>query len=163
MINRRRGLLEQLETETTWLDRTQAGSSYNRNRRQAFDLAVADRMRNALRIDREPMSLRERYGMTLFGQDQPESGVSISASGGSEIIDVSGAGDTAVATFVLAMAAGLKIERAMRLANAASGVVVMESGTAVCSLSKLRSALPEAPRPEVVERPAVITPMGSTR
>jgi bifunctional ADP-heptose synthase (sugar kinase/adenylyltransferase) len=35
----------------------------------------------------------------------------------------------------------------MRLANAAAGVVVMEHGATVCTLSKLRSALPNAPQP----------------
>ena len=46
-----------------------------------------------------------------------------------------------------ALAAGLEGPRAMRLANTAAGVVVMEHGTAICSLSKLRSELPGAPQP----------------
>ena len=68
VIDRRRSLLAQLENQMRWLEKTSAGRSYGRNRQLAFELAQADRMRDALHIDREPMSLRERYGMTLFGQ-----------------------------------------------------------------------------------------------
>jgi D-beta-D-heptose 7-phosphate kinase/D-beta-D-heptose 1-phosphate adenosyltransferase len=85
-------------------------------------------------------------GMALFSREHPD-GVSVRAAGAEAVIDVSGAGDTAAAAFTLALAAGLEGPRAMRLANAAAGVVVMESGTAACSISKLRSALPLAPQP----------------
>ena len=51
------------------------------------------------------------------------------------------------AAFTLALAAGLQGPRAMRLANTAAGVVVMEPGTAICPLSRLRSELPGAPQP----------------
>jgi len=91
-------------------------------------------------------------GMALFSRDEPH-GVSIRAAGSESVVDVSGAGDTAASAFTLGLAAGLSGSRAMRLANAASGVVVMESGTAVCSLSKLRSALPNAPQPQAVPAP----------
>ncbi|MEM7310052.1 MAG: PfkB family carbohydrate kinase [Planctomycetota bacterium] len=87
-------------------------------------------------------------GMALFTPELRE-GVRVAASGPDEVIDVSGAGDTAAAAFTLGLSAGLDGPSAMRLANAASGVVVLETGAAVCSLSKLRSALPQAPRPEM--------------
>ena len=87
-------------------------------------------------------------GMALYSNEHPD-GVTIRAAGSESVIDVSGAGDTAAAAFTLALAAGLEGPRAMRLANAAAGVVVMEHGAAVCSLSKLRSALPQAPQPEL--------------
>lgn len=86
-------------------------------------------------------------GMSLFSEDLPPDGLWVEASGLGEVIDVSGAGDTAVSAFALGLAAGLEVDRAMRISNAASGVVVMESGTASCSLSKLRSCLPHAPIP----------------
>ncbi len=89
-------------------------------------------------------------GMALFTRERPQ-GVRVAASGPGEVVDVSGAGDTAAAAFTLALAAGLSGPHAMRLANAAAGVVVLETGTAVCPLSKLRSALPHAPRPEESE------------
>jgi D-glycero-beta-D-manno-heptose-7-phosphate kinase len=83
-------------------------------------------------------------GMSLF----PRGGEPLSvAACGSEAVDVSGAGDTAAAAFTLALAAGLDGARAMRLANAAAGVVVMEPGAAACTLDKLRSALATAPQP----------------
>jgi D-beta-D-heptose 7-phosphate kinase/D-beta-D-heptose 1-phosphate adenosyltransferase len=68
---------------------------------------------------------------------------------GSEAVDVSGAGDTAAAAFTLALAAGLDGASALRLANAAAGVVVMEPGAAACPLDRLRSALVQAPMPRV--------------
>ena len=49
----------------------------------------------------------------------------------------------------LALASGASGPEAMKLANAASGVVVQENGTAVCSPSRLRSALAQAPSPSV--------------
>ena len=52
-----------------------------------------------------------------------------------------------MAAFTLALAAGCSGPDAMRMANAAAGVVVMESGTGVCTASKLRAALPDAPVP----------------
>ena len=85
-------------------------------------------------------------GMALFSAAHPQ-GVSIRPAGSESVVDVSGAGDTAAAAFTLALAAGLEGPRAMRLANTASGVVVMEHGTAVCPLSRLRSELPMAPQP----------------
>lgn len=90
-------------------------------------------------------------GMSLFSKDLAPDGLWVEASGLGEVIDVSGAGDTAVSAFALGLAAGLEVDRAMRLSNAASGVVVMEGGTASCSLSKLRSCLPHAPRPTGIE------------
>jgi rfaE bifunctional protein kinase chain/domain len=86
-------------------------------------------------------------GMALFGAELPHGGLSVEASGSAEVVDVSGAGDTAAAAFTVALAAGVDGPSAMRLANAAAGVVVMENGTAVCSSSRLRAALAEAPEP----------------
>lgn len=91
---------------------------------------------------------RGNRGMTLFGSDLPESGVSVAASGPIDGVDPTGAGDTAAAVFLLGLAAGMSGPEAMRISNAASGVVVMENGTVPCSLSRLRSALVDAPVPE---------------
>ena len=94
-------------------------------------------------------------GMTLFTHELPE-GVTIRAAGETSVTDVSGAGDTATATYVLGLASGLEAARAMRLANAAAGVVVMEPGTVPCSLSRLRSALPNSPQPTQVAPPVPV-------
>jgi len=91
-------------------------------------------------------------GMALFGREVPAEGLAVPASGPDRVIDVSGAGDTAASTFTLALAAGVDGAGAMQLANAAAGIVVMESGTAVCSASRLRSALASAPRPDRFDR-----------
>lgn len=90
---------------------------------------------------------RGNRGMALFGEGLPEEGVAVEASGSGTVTDVSGAGDTAAAVFALALASGSSAPDAMRLANAASGVVVMENGAAVCTLGQLRSALPLCPVP----------------
>ncbi len=89
-------------------------------------------------------------GMTLFTGEHP-AGIGVPAAG-HEALDVSGAGDTAAAAFTLALASGAGAGAALRLANAASGVVVMEPGAAACSLDKLRSALPLSPQPVALER-----------
>lgn len=59
-----------------------------------------------------------------------------------EVFDVSGAGDTVIATLALAMAAGAPLDEAAMLANHAAGVVVAKFGTATVSADELRSALP---------------------
>ena len=58
-----------------------------------------------------------------------------------EVFDVSGAGDTVVATLAASLAAGASLPEAMALANAAAGVVVAKLGTATCSVSELGEAL----------------------
>lgn len=90
---------------------------------------------------------RGNKGMALFGEGCPPRGVLVEASGSGNVTDVTGAGDTAAAVFTLSLAAGCDGPRAMALANAASGVVVMEHGTAVCTPEQLRAALPLAPVP----------------
>lgn len=54
-----------------------------------------------------------------------------------EVFDVSGAGDTVVATFALARAAGAGLEDAVRIANRAAGVVVGKFGTATVTRAEL--------------------------
>ena len=58
-----------------------------------------------------------------------------------EVYDVSGAGDTVIATMGLCLAAGYDLPQAMHTANAAAGVVVAKLGTAVCSFDELKQAL----------------------
>ncbi|MEQ8735318.1 MAG: D-glycero-beta-D-manno-heptose-7-phosphate kinase [Rhodospirillaceae bacterium] len=58
-----------------------------------------------------------------------------------EVADVTGAGDTVVATLGVALAAGVNLLDASRLANAAAGLVVMRRGTAVVQTSEIASAL----------------------
>jgi D-beta-D-heptose 7-phosphate kinase/D-beta-D-heptose 1-phosphate adenosyltransferase len=58
-----------------------------------------------------------------------------------EVADVTGAGDTVIATLALALAAGATIGEAARLANEAAGIAVARFGPATVSVSELLKAL----------------------
>ena len=58
-----------------------------------------------------------------------------------EVFDVSGAGDTVVATLSLALTQGQEITEAMRIANVAAGIVVQKIGTATLSIEELNANL----------------------
>ena len=78
-------------------------------------------------------------GMALFVPNTPT--VHIPIFGSDEIADVTGAGDTVMATMTLALASGATFEGAARLANYAGGLVVMKRGTATVSAEELRRAV----------------------
>ena len=78
-------------------------------------------------------------GMALFVPGAAT--VHIPIHGSDEIADVTGAGDTVMATMTLALAAGATFEAAARLANYAGGIVVMKRGTATVSRNELRVAV----------------------
>ena len=78
-------------------------------------------------------------GMALFVPNTPT--VHIPIFGSDEIADVTGAGDTVMATMALALAAGTTFESAARLANYAGGIVVMKRGTATVSAEEIRRAV----------------------
>jgi bifunctional ADP-heptose synthase (sugar kinase/adenylyltransferase) len=61
--------------------------------------------------------------------------------GTDEVADVTGAGDTVIATFTLALAAGARPADAARLANYAGGIVVMKHATATVSADELLDAV----------------------
>jgi rfaE bifunctional protein kinase chain/domain len=82
---------------------------------------------------------RGSRGMALFIPDTPT--VHIPIYGSDEIADVTGAGDTVMATMTLALATGARFEAAARLANYAGGLVVMKRGTATVSADELRAAV----------------------
>jgi bifunctional ADP-heptose synthase (sugar kinase/adenylyltransferase) len=56
-------------------------------------------------------------------------------------VDVTGAGDTVIATFALALAVGASFADAARLANYAGGLVVMKRGTATVSQNELEHSI----------------------
>jgi bifunctional ADP-heptose synthase (sugar kinase/adenylyltransferase) len=56
-------------------------------------------------------------------------------------VDVTGAGDTVIATFSLALASGASFADAAHLANYAGGLVVMKRGTATISAEELEHAI----------------------
>lgn len=80
-------------------------------------------------------------GMTIFARNG--SSTHIPVTNISEVYDVTGAGDTVVATMMLALAAGTDYVSAARLANFAAGVVVRKPGTATTSPEELKAAIGE--------------------
>jgi rfaE bifunctional protein kinase chain/domain len=76
---------------------------------------------------------RSEEGMTLFDA-QGELHVSAQAR---EVFDVTGAGDTVIATLAALVASGLTLREAMPLANRAGGIVVGKFGTATVSFEEL--------------------------
>lgn len=82
---------------------------------------------------------RGSRGMALFEPGEPTLRVPI--FGSDEVADVTGAGDTVIATCALARAAGATFAEAARLANFAGGLVVMKRGTATISADELRAAV----------------------
>jgi len=82
---------------------------------------------------------RGRDGMALFVSG--EKPVHIPIFGTDEIADVTGAGDTVIAVFTLALAVGASFVEAARLSNYAGGIVVMKRGTATVSAEELRQAV----------------------
>ena len=78
-------------------------------------------------------------GMALFEKGRPPEHIGI--HGTDEVADVTGAGDTVIATFTLALAAGAAPAEAARLANYAGGIVVMKHATATVSADELLAAI----------------------
>lgn len=78
-------------------------------------------------------------GMVLFQENEPM--FELPAFNRSEVFDVTGAGDTVVATMTLAMVTGATMVEAMALGNLAAGIVVKKVGTAVTNQTELIEAL----------------------
>ncbi len=86
---------------------------------------------------------RSEKGMTLVQQDAPVFHLPTSAR---EVFDVTGAGDTVIATLASCLASGINLIDATCIANAAAGVVVGKLGTASINPNELQQALtPQAP------------------
>jgi rfaE bifunctional protein kinase chain/domain len=111
-------------------------------------IRIGDNLRILERAGRELLArTRGRFvlvtrgsrGMALFERDRPT--IHIPIFGSDQIADVTGAGDTVIATMTLALAAGATFYEAARLANYAGGLVVMKRGTATVSADELRAAI----------------------
>ncbi|HXU34057.1 MAG TPA: PfkB family carbohydrate kinase [Thermoanaerobaculia bacterium] len=87
---------------------------------------------------------RGSRGMSLF---DPEGAIHLPVHGTDQVADVTGAGDTVIGTFALALAAGATPLEAALLANYAGGIVVMKMGTATLSRDELARAVRSDPRP----------------
>jgi rfaE bifunctional protein kinase chain/domain len=128
---------------------------------QALGVRINDNARVLERAGREILKrtatqavliTRGGRGMALFVPGTPT--VHIPIHGSDEIADVTGAGDTVMATMTLALAAGGSFEAAARLANYAGGIVVMKRGTATASGDELRAAVAVPRRSADVKRSA---------
>ena len=87
---------------------------------------------------------RGNLGMSLFENDRT---THIPIFGNDEVADVTGAGDTVIATYATALAAGGSFRQSAWLANYCGGLVVMKQGTAVVSQLELRQALENSIEP----------------
>jgi D-glycero-beta-D-manno-heptose-7-phosphate kinase len=115
---------------------------------QLFGIRIGENTRLLERAGRELLRrtrsaavliTRGSRGMALFEPDTPT--VHIAIVGSDQIADVTGAGDTVIATMTLALAAGARFIEAAHLANYAGGLVVMKRGTATVSADELRHAI----------------------
>jgi rfaE bifunctional protein kinase chain/domain len=82
---------------------------------------------------------RGRDGLVVFSRRHKP--IDIPIVGSDQVADVTGAGDTVVATYSAALAAGASSEDAAHLANYAGGIVVMKRGTATVSAQELLHAV----------------------
>jgi D-beta-D-heptose 7-phosphate kinase/D-beta-D-heptose 1-phosphate adenosyltransferase len=111
--------------------------------RTAADLqAAGQRVLQLLRC-RAALITRGEHGMSLFEQGRRPLHVPTAAR---EVFDVTGAGDTVIATLALALAAGAPLPRAAVLANFAAGVVVAKLGTATASPAEVLAAVEQQAR-----------------
>jgi D-glycero-beta-D-manno-heptose-7-phosphate kinase len=115
---------------------------------QLLGIRIADNVKVLEKAGREILArthgravlvTRGSRGMALFERDRPTTHIPI--FGSDQIADVTGAGDTVIATMTLALAAGATFLEAARLANYAGGIVVMKRGTATVSADELRQAI----------------------
>jgi rfaE bifunctional protein kinase chain/domain len=115
---------------------------------QMLDVRIGDNIKALERAGRDLLKrtrmeavlvTRGSRGMALFENGRPT--IHISIFGSDEVADVTGAGDTVIATMTLAIAAGGSFYESARLANYAGGVVVMKRGTATVSPTELKEAI----------------------
>jgi len=120
------------ESEVEHMFETKIGDNVKALERAGRELLKRTRM-NAVLIT------RGSRGMAIFEPDRPT--VHVPIYGSDEVADVTGAGDTVIATMTLAIAAGASFYEAARLANYAAGLVVMKRGTATVTPHELRDAI----------------------
>ena len=105
-------------------------------------LAAGDQVRGEMNLD-SLLITRGKDGMVVFpNRHKP---VDIPIYGSDQVTDVTGAGDTVIATYTASLAAGASAEEAAQLANYAGGIVVMKRGTATVNQQELLQALDSVP------------------
>jgi rfaE bifunctional protein kinase chain/domain len=115
------------------------GKSIGNNVDLLFELGRAILHRQSLQA---LLITRGRDGMVLFEAGRKPHVIPV--FGSDQAVDVTGAGDTVVAAFTLALAAGASFSHAALLANCAGGIVVMKRGTATVTAQELKEAIRNA-------------------
>lgn len=132
--------LEGLDGATPNLEEAEALAHHSLDRAEAL-LAGGHQMLEHLAA-RFLLITRGSSGMSLFQEGEV---VHLPVHGTDQVADVTGAGDTVIGTFALALAAGASPLEAACLANYAGGVVVMKMGTATLDRDELRHAIDSDP------------------
>ena len=110
---------------------------------------VVGRWKNDEELETKALALRQQLELKALLVTRSEEGMSLFHAGGTihekavarEVYDVSGAGDTVIATLAVMLARGAAWAEAIHIANIAAGIVVGKLGTAVCMRSELEAAL----------------------
>ena len=110
---------------------------------------VVGRWQNEAELERKATALRETLNLEALLVTRSEEGMSLFHDSGTmhetavarEVFDVSGAGDTVIATLAVMLASGASWASAIHVANVAAGIVVGKLGTAVCTREELKAAL----------------------
>jgi rfaE bifunctional protein kinase chain/domain len=110
---------------------------------------VVGSWRNEDELTRKAQALREQLELRALLLTRGSEGMTLYEAGGRrhekatehEVIDVSGAGDTVIATLGVMLGVGMPLEEAVRVANVAAGIKVLKFGTAVVQPKELRDAL----------------------
>jgi D-glycero-beta-D-manno-heptose-7-phosphate kinase len=113
---------------------SEASFAASRRIRDQASLEAAGRALLAQLEARALLITRGEEGMSLFEPDRPRLDI---PAVGREVYDVTGAGDTVVATLALGLAAGASREEATRLANHAAGQVIRDLGTATVTRDEI--------------------------
>lgn len=103
--------------------------------------AAATRIREMLAC-RNVLITRGEHGMSLLDEHDTLTNIQTAAR---EVYDVTGAGDTVIATLTLALTAGARLHEAAIIANHAAGIVVGKVGTATLSQIELLASLADLP------------------
>ena len=124
------------------------------NRKEAFDAYENGRSHRDVDVDDVGKGLLKKLNLKAVLMTLGEDGMALYERGGPvtripatarEVYDVSGAGDTVIAVFALAIAAGASLQEGAWLANVAAGIVVGKLGTAVVSPDEFKDAIFKTP------------------
>ena len=122
------------------------------NKREAFDACGMDEGPDGL-VDAAGLALMEKLSLDAILITQGEEGMTLFRSGSRpyhlhararQVYDVTGAGDTVIATLAVAVAGGMDLSDSANIANIAAGLVVETVGTSTIKLSELALAVNSA-------------------